>query len=71
MIKKVKGIKIGDTFWFEDDEFEITGFRSRYTVFGKIKDYKPGGPDTCKVSIKDVVIKDKSISTEERYRVSK
>lgn len=57
MIKTVNGIKIGNEFEFEGDVFEITGFKSRCTVFGKNKDYKPGSPDTCKVSLKDVVIK--------------
>jgi hypothetical protein len=71
MIKTVNGVKIGDTFVFGGDEFEITGFRSRCTVFGKIKNYKLGGPDTCKVSIKDVTMKGKGILTEESYKVSK
>jgi len=57
MIKTVNGIKIGDTFEFEGDRFEVTGFRSRCTVFGKNKNYKPSSPDTCKVSIKNIVIK--------------
>ena len=57
MIKSVNGLKIGDTFEFGDDEFEVTGFRSRCTVFGKNKNYKLGSPDTCKVLIKDIKIK--------------
>jgi len=70
MIKKVNGIKIGDTFEFEGDEFEVTGFKSRYTIFGKIKDYKPGSPNTCKVSIKNIVMKNKEISTEYKLLVA-
>lgn len=57
MIKTVNGIKIGSEFEFEGDDFEVTGFRSRCTIFGKIKEYKQGSPDTCKVSLKNVVIK--------------
>ena len=57
MIKSVNGLKIGDPFEFGDDEFEVTGFRSRCTVFGKNKNYKLGSPDTCKVLIKDIKIK--------------
>lgn len=57
MIKTVNEAKIGNEFEFENDIFEITGFKSRYIVFGKIKNYGPGKPTTCKVSLKDIKLK--------------
>ena len=72
MIKKVNNLKIGDTFEYDKCEFEVTGFSSRYSVLGKIKEYTPGKPNTCKVPIKDITIKnennlDKETCEEKAY----
>ena len=60
-IRTVNGVTIGDVFEFEGDVFEITGFKSRNTVFGKNIDCKPGSPSSCKVSLREVTIKNKEV----------